>query len=188
MSANLHQVARLHRLSVADYHHMGAAGILGPDLRTELIEGEIIEMTPIGSNHGGTVNLLSRLLAKVVGDVAIVAVQNPVRLDDFSEPQPDLALLRPNPDFYRTAHPGPREVLLVIEVSDSSLRYDRDLKFPLYARAGIAEAWLVDLDGRALSRHTDPAPNGYQTVERVSDLTNVVLSPMDCGIDLTGLF
>ena len=125
---------------------MGQAGILGEDDRLELLEGEIVEMAPIGSRHQSVVDRLTRLFSNRVGDAAVVRVQGPVRLGDDSEPQPDLLLLRRRADFYATAHPGPEDVLLLVEVPDTSTEYDREVKLPLYARHGIAEVWLVGLD------------------------------------------
>lgn len=126
-------------IAVADYHRMGETGILGEDERVELIDGEIFEMPLIGSPHGGRINQLNRLLTKAVGESAIVSIQNPFVLDDRSEPEPDLALPRPRTDFYTASHPCASDVLLLIEVTDSSLQIDRDIKVPLYARHGIPE-------------------------------------------------
>ncbi|NBC17495.1 MAG: Uma2 family endonuclease [Bacteroidetes bacterium] len=166
------------RFSVGDYHRMGEAGILGPEVRTELIDGEVVEMPPIGHPHAGTVNLLSDLLKEAVGRKAIVAVQNPVWLDDYTEPLPDIALLRPRADYYRNGHPSPDDVLLLIEVADTSLAYDRDVKLPRYARAGIPEAWLVDLGGRRLTIHRLPAGGAYTQIVEVSDL-HALSVPLD---------
>lgn len=152
-------------LTVHEYHRMGEAGILHEDDRVELIEGELIEMAAIGTRHFTCVNQLTRLLVRGVGDEAIVSVQNPVRLDDYGEPQPDLTVLRPRD--YRESLPGPRDVLLVIEVSDTTLRYDREVKLPLYARADIQEVWIVDLPGATVERHTEPSADGYGLVRRV---------------------
>lgn len=147
-----------HRFTVEDYHHMSDAGMFPPDQRLELIAGEVIEMAAIGSRHAGAVNRLTRLFA-CLGDRAIVAVQNPVRLGDLSEPQPDLTLLRWRSDFYEAAHPTPADVLLLIEVSDSTMSWDRTVKQALYAAAGITEMWDVGL--RGLEVATDPGPDGY---------------------------
>ena len=132
-------------LTVSDYHRMGDAGILTEHDRVELIEGALVTMAPIGSDHSGMVNTLTRLLVRAVGDRGIVAVQNPVRLDDLSEPQPDFAILRPRGDDYRRSIPTPSDVLLIIEVANSSLAYDRAIKRALYARHDIPEFWIVNL-------------------------------------------
>ena len=133
-----------HRLTVADFHRMGEAGILRPDDRVELIAGEIIDMSPIGSLHAALVAKMSMLFSRHVGDRAIVWAQNPVALDDVSQPQPDVAILRPRPDCYAAAHPGPADVLLVVEVADTTLPFDLAVKVPLYAAAGIPETWVID--------------------------------------------
>lgn len=142
-----------HKLDASDYELMGRIGILKPEDRVELIDGEIIDMAPIGDDHVGTVNWLTRALVMACGDKAIVAVQNPVRLDRFNQPQPDFAVLRPRRDFYRTAGATAEDVLLLVEVADSSLGYDKRVKLPLYARFGIPDYWLVDLKARVLDVH-----------------------------------
>jgi len=155
-----------HRLNVDDYHRMAAAGILGEDDRVELIDGELIDIAPIGQDHVATVNGLAHALMAAFGDRAIVSIQNPLRLDRLNEPQPDIAVFRLRPDFYRTGPlPGPADVLLVAEVADSTLRYDRAVKLPLYARAGIGEVWIVDLRRRVVDVHRLPAGDGYGTVD-----------------------
>ena len=151
-----------HRLNVDDYHRMAEAGILGEDDRVELIGGELIDMAPIGQGHAGIVNALNHALFMAFGGRAIVSVQNPLRLDPLNEPQPDVVILRPREDFYqRGPLPGPADVLLVVEVADSSLRYDRAVKLPLYARAGIGEVWIVDLHRLVVDVHREPGPDGY---------------------------
>jgi Uma2 family endonuclease len=151
---------------VTEYHRMGEVGILGKSDRVELIEGELIAMSPIGSYHQGTVNQLTYSLVQAVGERAIVAVRGPVRLDDFSEPEPDFALLRPRPDFYRDAHPLASDVLLLIEVADASLNYDRAVKRTLYARHGISELWIIDLNAGEIEVCRQPGA-GYAAITRV---------------------
>ena len=158
---------RKYRFTVADYHRMAHAGILGEGDRVELIDGEIIEMSPIGSRHAACVNRLTRLLVTKLGDRAVVAVQNPVRLSDLSEPQPDFAVLRPRQGAYADRHPGPADILLLIEVADTSLPVDEQVKAPLYAMAGIPELWIVDLGGRSIEVLLDPTEQGYRTAQRV---------------------
>ena len=174
-------------LSVADYDRMGEAGILGPDDRVELIEGELIAMAPIGSYHAGAVGGLTYRLVEQVGRHALVWVQNPIRLDNHNEPQPDFALLRPREDEYRNALPGPADVLLIIEVADSSLAFDRTVKANLYARSGIAELWIVDLAGARTWVCRDPSPEGYRNVTeaaRGAVLELSRLSGVRIGMDL----
>ena len=179
-----------HRLNVDDYHRMAEAGILGEDDRVELIDGDLIDMAPIGQDHAATVNGLNHLLVMACGDRAIVSVQNPARLDRFSEPQPDVTLFRPRADNYRTgARPGPADVLLLVEVADSSLRYDRAVKLPLYARAGIGEVWIVDLRRRVVDVHRTPVGDGYATVEtHLPDATVTLALAPEIRVDLRRVF
>lgn len=155
------------RFDVAEYRRMAEAGILREDDRVELIEGEILEMVPMGSRHAACIDRLNRHLNKLAGNHALVRVQSPIRLDDDSEPEPDVALLKPREDFYSSEHPGPADVLLVVEVSDTSAEYDAGVKLPLYARAGIPETWLVDLSADTVEVHSLPAPDGYRKTLRV---------------------
>ena len=180
---------RRHRLSVADYYHMAEAGILGPDVRVELIDGEIIDMPPPGSLHAGTVDLLLERFRSAVGNVAIVRVQNPIDLGAFSEPQPDITLVRPRADYYRTAHPTRHDVLLVVEVADSSLAFDRDTKVGLYARHGIHEVWLVDVRARQLTRYRNPAQDTYASIHRQEIEAPVEVEKLPgIAVELKGLF
>lgn len=155
------------RFSVLEYHRMGQAGILSEDDRLELLEGEVVEMAPIGSRHQAVVDRLTSLFFNRVGDRAVVRIQGPVRLGDDSEPQPDLLLLRRCADFYESAHPGPEDVLLLVEVSDTSADYDREVKLPLYARHAIAEVWLVDLEAGSIGVYRAPTDQGYQEVSHL---------------------
>lgn len=159
---------RRHTFTVADYYRMADTGILGPEARVELVDGEIIDMPPIGSQHAGTVRQLSRILQNAVSDRAMLLIQDPVSLNEYSEPEPDIALLRPRADFYKSVHPSAADVLLIIEVAETTLRYDRQIKAPLYARHGIAEYWIVDLEGRRLLRHRDPHEVTYALVDEPS--------------------
>lgn len=151
-----------HRFTVADYHKMAEAGILGKDDRVELIEGEIVAMAPIGSHHTSPVGRLNRILIRSLGERAWVWVQNPVTLGVDSEPQPDLMVLKPRADAYENAHPTAADVLLLIEVSDTSLAYDRGRKLELYAKHGIVETWIVDVQARRIEVYREPAPAGYK--------------------------
>jgi Uma2 family endonuclease len=172
--------------SVADYYRMGEAGVFESGDRLELIEGEIYETTPIGSSHAACVDRLNMLLTRLGGGRAIVRVQGPVRLDEFSEPEPDLALLRPRNDYYANAHPGPGDVLLIIEVADTSLVYDREVKVPLYARAGIAEVWVVNVAEKHVETYSHPAGGTYTTQRafRTGDsVTPQTLSDLVLSVD-----
>ena len=154
---------RRHRITVDEYYRMAEIGLLAPDARVELIEGEIIDMPPIGSEHASVVDQLTQLLVHAVGERGIVRVQSAVRLSRITEPEPDVAVLVPRADFYRHAHPSGSEILLLIEVSDSTLRFDCDVKVPLYARNGVAEVWIVDLQSRCLLTHAGPAEGRYRS-------------------------
>lgn len=156
---------RRRRFTLDEYHRMGETGILHEDDRVELIEGEIIEMTAIGSRHAATVACIHNLFATRLGDRAVVWSQNPLLIARLqSEPEPDVMLLAPRADVYRSGLPEPPDVLLLVEVADSSLAYDRRTKLPLYARAGVTEAWLVDLEASCVEIHRAPGESGYRDV------------------------
>jgi len=148
-----------------EYHRMGETGLLGEDDRVELIEGEILEMSPIGARHNRVVNKLNALLVPPLTGRAIVQIQGSFHLSNLSEPQPDVLLLRWRDDFYPEL-PGPQDVLLVVEVADTTLAFDRAVKLPAYARAGIAVAWLVDLIDGSIEVCTGPSGDGYTDSER----------------------
>lgn len=155
---------RLHPFTVHDYQRMVEAGVLQEDDPVELLDGEILEMSPVGSRHAAVVDYLTAWFSREVGTEAIVRVQSPVRLSLYSEPQPDLTLLKPRSDFYGGDHPGPEDVLLLIEVAESSLDYDRDFKLPRYAEADILESWLIDLAGQRLLAYKEPLGRRYRTI------------------------
>jgi Uma2 family endonuclease len=157
-----------YRFTAEDFHRMAQAGILGEDDRVELIEGQVVEMPPIGSPHAGTVNYLTAAFVRGLGDRAVVSPQHPVRLSDLSEPQPDVAILRPRVDSYRDSHPRPEDVLLLVEVADTSVEFDRTVKLPLYARVGIPEYWLVDLQRGVLEVYRSPEGDRYAEVQELA--------------------
>ncbi|MET0646714.1 MAG: Uma2 family endonuclease [Pyrinomonadaceae bacterium] len=161
------QITR-YSFTVAEYQRMGQVGIFSEDDRVELVCGEIIEMSPIGESHAACVGRLTQDITLMLLRSAIVWVQNPIVLDDYSEPQPDVAVLRPRADFYGQAHPRPEDVLLIIEVSDATLAYDRKIKVPLYARSGIPETWIVNLPEEHIEVYADPAGGIYQMIESYS--------------------
>jgi Uma2 family endonuclease len=154
-------------ITVDEYHRMGEVGILGERDRVELIGGELVAMSPIGSYHHGTAISLTQGLVHAVGDRAMVSVQGPVHLDDFTESEPDFALLKPRLDSYRDVHAQSADVLLLIEVADTSLNYDRAVKRALYARHAIPELWIVDLNAGEVEVCRQPDASGYATVTRV---------------------
>ena len=147
-----------HPFTVDDYHRMSEAGILSADERTELIEGVVVTMSPIGAPHFVAVLRLDQLLRVAVGDRAVVSVQGPVQFPPRSEMQPSLAVLHPPADRYEAALPGPANVFLLVEVSNPILAGDRDVRAPIYARHGISEYWLVDLNAQAVVIHRNPLP------------------------------
>lgn len=152
------------RLTADEYERMGEAGILHEDERVELIEGELIQMAAMGTPHVSCVLRLTHVFGRHAGNRMIVSVQNSFRLSDFSALEPDIVLVRYRDDFYAAVLPRPDDVLLIIEVADTSLRYDRDVKLPLYAAAGIPEVWIVDLQRRRVTVYREPTPEGYQQV------------------------
>jgi Uma2 family endonuclease len=156
------------RFTVDEYHRMGEVGILTRDDRVELIDGEIVEMTPIGPRHAFRVATLDRRFQTLLGDRAVVWVQMPVRLGPHHEPEPDLALLRPPLGRYANQLPGPEDVLLLVEVSETSLAYDRGVKLGMYAGAGVPEVWIMDLEGEAIEVYRTPTPTGYREHQRVT--------------------
>ncbi len=164
--ATQHKYAR-RRFTVVEYHKMGEAGIITEDDRVELIDGEIVEMSPINPPHSVCVNRLNKLLNRHVPEELVVSVQNPIYLSEDSEPQPDIALLKPGEYISRTQHPGPEDVLLVVEVADTTVVSDQRQKIPRYAQAGIPEAWLVNIPKGVVEVYTDPGQGKYKQIKRV---------------------
>lgn len=157
------QLERYH-FTTRDFYRMLEAGIFTEDDRVELINGEVLEMSPTGSRHAGCVTRLNALFARRFMDFAIVTLQNPVRLNDFSEPLPDVSVLKPRDDFYDRSHPTPADVLLLVEVADSSIHYDKRVKVPLYAGAGIPEVWVVNLNEETVEVYARPERGAYSLV------------------------
>ena len=177
-----------HRLSVQGYYRMAEAGILPPGQRTELIDGEIIDMAPIGTRHASTVKWLVAMLSAEVANRFVLSVQDPLHLGPHSEPEPDLMLLSPRSDFYCNAHPTPADVRLLIEVADATFRYDTEIKLPLYARHGVPEVWVIDLESGRLLRHRQPQGQAYIRVEVLTRLGVLVPDAApELALDLSGL-
>ncbi len=153
--------------TTTEYHKLLENGFFTEDDRVELIDGEIITMSPIGPKHAGCVNKLNKMLNQIAGQVAIVAAQNPIWLNEYSEPQPDISLLKYRNDFYMTNHPTPQDILIAIEVADSTLEGDRQIKIPKYAQAGISEAWLIDLVNDRIEIYALPNEGVYQEIRIV---------------------
>jgi Uma2 family endonuclease len=177
-----------HRFSVKEYYRMAETGVLRPDARVELLNGEIIDMSPIGPFHGGLVNRLIRIFTKKSKGRWMVSAQNPLRLDDHSEPEPDVMLLKPAPDDYTSRHPQPDDVFLLIEVSDSTLEYDHEEKLPAYGRAGVTEVWIVNLNDATIEVYREPHFTGYggKTVLRAGDTISPLAFP-DAMVDVAEL-
>lgn len=177
-----------HRLTVEDYHRMSDAGVFAPGARVELIAGEVIDMAPIGSRHWAAVNLAARAATLAVGMRAIVSAQSSIRLGEDSEPEPDLAIVRARDDFYRGALPTAADTLLVIEVADTTLRFDRGVKLPLYARHGIPEVWIIDLENGFVRFFRQPEGDRYAdiTATETPGATPVQALP-GIEIDLSGV-
>ena len=177
-----------HLLTVEQYHLMGEAGIFAPDARVELIEGEVIEMAPMGSRHYGAVTRLDRLLTFAVGERAIVSVRLPLRLGSMSEPEPDLCVLKARADFYASALPVAADALLVIEVSDSTLAYDVRIKTRLYARHGVPVCWVFDLQAPLLRVFSDPRDGAYASATEIAAPGSMPVPGLDgVAVDLTGV-
>ncbi len=173
-----------YRFTVEQYYQMSEAGILAPDERVELIEGEIIKMAAIGPTHSWLVDNLTRTVYRQIGDDVRLGVQNPIHLGLRSEPQPDLCVSRYYPG--RRAHPTSEDIHCVVEVSDTTLDYDRNTMLPLYAAVGIAESWLFDVSTWTLERHTDPRDGVYQQIARAGrgeSLASTTLPGITLAVD-----
>lgn len=182
------QTPQSRRFSVEDYHRMVDTGILSEQDRVELIDGEIVEMVPIGSRHAGHVKHLLRLFSEAVGDQTLVSVQDPVQLGEHSEPQPDIALLEPREDCYTAAHPTADDVLLLVEVAESSLDYDRRTKIPLYGRHRVPMVWLLNLVDRTVEVYQQPDQEGYQAIHTLRGDNAVEHEQLGLRFDVGELF
>jgi Uma2 family endonuclease len=161
------QYAQTHRFTVDEFHRMAETGILAPDDRVELINGEIVEMTPMGPRHASRTRHIAKLLERFAGSESLVSIQLPVDLG-FAEPYPDVSVARWSDDLYGTAHPTPADVLLLVEVADSTVLFDRNVKSAMYAQAGIEELWVVDLPRDSVAVFRSPRGNGYAEVREHS--------------------
>lgn len=181
-------VLATHRFSIAEYYRMAETGVLKPDARVELLNGQIIDISPIGPFHGSVTKYLNQIFTEASRGRWIVQVQDPVRLDDQSEPQPDLALVKRSSDFYRNRHPQPEDVFLLIEVSEFTLALDRGEKLSAYGRAGIPELWIVNLIELTVEIYREPHFTGYEkkTVLRPGDKASPAAFP-DISIDVAEL-
>lgn len=177
-----------HRLTVEEYYRMAEVGLLAPDARVELIEGEVIDTAPRGNRHAGVLDQLAALMMAAVGQRAHVRTQNPLRLDQSSEPEPDLVLLRPRPDSYKRAHPTPADALLVVEISESSLHFDLKRKLPLYARQRIPEVWIIDVAAPLVRFFHSPHDTGFGHSSSTPQPGLIRLQALpEVAVDLSGL-
>jgi len=156
-----------HRFTVDQYHRMGESGILGDDDRVELVDGSVLEVPPAGSSHAERVGLIGDLLRRTVGDRATVRVRSPLELDGSSEPEPDICVVVPQAGHYAENHPRPTDVLLLVEMADTAVGFDNEVKGPLYASAGIIETWIVDSSAGVVVVARDPQRCGYMDNRRV---------------------
>jgi|AntRauTorckE5430_2_1112549.scaffolds.fasta_scaffold14428_2 Uma2 family endonuclease len=164
MTTQYTEITDTHRFSVEDYHRMGEAGIF-KEQRVELLYGKIVDMSPIKSNHAGAVNQLIRHLSIYLEkDDYIFTAQNPVHIDDYSEPEPDVSIMKYRSDLYARSHPTSKDIVLLIEVANTSLENGRDIKLPLYASHNIPEVWIVNLQDQQIERYRSPGPKGYTDI------------------------
>ncbi|MEH2039267.1 Uma2 family endonuclease [Nostoc sp.] len=175
-------------ISVREYHQMAEMGIFHPEERLELIAGQIIRMSAKGTAHESAITRTERLLRQRLGDKVLLRIQSPVQLDDYSEPEPDISVVKLNPLDYEDHHPNASEVFLLIEIADSSLKYDREVKAIAYAKSGIIEYWILDVNGRKLYMYRLPSPDGYHSESILAE--DVTISPLafpDCAIAIREL-
>jgi Uma2 family endonuclease len=189
MAAMTADFPRRYRITADEYFRMGDTGVLAPDARVELIEGELFEMAPIGTRHAAMVERLVDRLRRALADRAMVRTQEPSVVGKYSVPQPDINVVVTRNDFYEHAHPEPRDVLLLVEVAESSLAFDRDVKTSLYARSGIREVWIVDLVGRRVLRSSSPENGVYAESVTLDVGESIVIGAFpDVRVDVQALF
>jgi Uma2 family endonuclease len=194
MEAKFMKIAQPKRFTLEEYHELTEIGFFHEGDRIELIRGEIIEMAAKGTAHETCISKLLRELVRLLGDSATLRCQSPILLLNNSEPEPDFAIVRNKPDDYLSAHPTPNDVLLVIEISDSTLNYDREVKLSLYAEAGISDYWIFNVFDNQLEAHNEPFQNsqgnfGYQNRRIVLPNQAIVLPSFpDLSLDLTRVF
>jgi len=169
--------AMTYKFTAEQYQLMGKAGVFHPETRVELINGEIVIMSPIGLKHSVTINRLTRFLIKNIDEAGIVSIQNSFRIPDYSEPEPDIVILRPRDDFYANKFPLPEDILLIIEVADSSLKYDRTTKLSLYAEHNISEYWIANLERDILEIYRQPQNKTYLK-QTLIDMPHITFAPL----------
>jgi Uma2 family endonuclease len=184
MSTLMHELPQRHRITVEHFYRMAEVGLFAEDERVELIEGEIIDVPPMGPAHAGVLDYLAKLIMSSVGARAIVRQQLPLRLGESSEPLPDIVIAKPRDDLYMGAHPTGIEALLVIEISSTTLRFDRNVKVPMYARHGVAEVWVLDVSGQQIHCYASPSDGKYAALNTVALGTRIALDAVGCELDL----
>lgn len=175
-------------ITATEYHKMAEVGILKPDDKVELLNGEIIKMSPIGSLHAGYVSIIDELLSDALGKKVHINIQSPVRLAMFSEPEPDLSILKRRKDYYLTRLPRPKDVHLLIEVADSTIEKDRKIKGPMYAKANISEYWILNINERQLEVFRDPIDGKYQYHSIVRGNDEVLFKAYGVKIKASAIF
>lgn len=170
------EVVTRRRLTADEFERMAEIGILHEDDHVELLDGELIQMAAMGGPHVACDARLNHRFVRAVGERAIVFVQSSIRLSDFSEPEPDIVVARYREDFFSAGLPRPEDILLIVEVADTTLRHDRTVKLPLYAAAGIPEVWLVDLNRRRVTVYRNPSPEGYRQASPYT--RGAIISPL----------
>ena len=187
MSVRMHEWPRRHRITVEHYYRMAEAGLFAAGQRVELIDGEIIDVPPMGARHAAALTKLATLFAGAIEQRAILRPQLPIHLGEDSEPEPDLALVKPRADHYESSHPTADDVLLLVEISDTTLRYDRDVKLALYARHAVREVWIVDLTGEQIHFYRDPVDGKYATAVSTATFGRTPIAALGVTVDLSSL-
>ena len=183
----MHELPQRHRITVEHFYRMAEVGLFAEDERVELIEGEIIDVPPMGHAHAGVVDYLAKLLVSTLGPRGIVRAQLPLRLGDDSEPLPDIVVAKPHDDLYMRAHPTAADSLLVIEISSTTLRFDRNVKVPMYARHGVPEVWVLDVGTQQIHRYRTPKDGQYTATTAGPLATRMPFDALSCEIDLRPL-
>jgi Uma2 family endonuclease len=187
MSTLMHELPRRHRITVEHFYRMAEVGVFAEDERVELIDGEIIDVPPMGHPHAGVLDYLAKLLIRAVEPQSIVRQQLPLRLGEYSEPLPDIVIARHRGDLYMQGHPTAPDALLVIEISSTTLRFDRNIKVPMYAQHGVPEVWVLDVSGRQIHRYSSPKDGQYISMTTLPLAGRIALDALRCELDLVPL-
>jgi Uma2 family endonuclease len=187
MSSLMHELPQRHRITVEHFYRMAEVGVFAEDERVELIDGEIIDVPPMGHPHAGVLDYLAKLLIRTVEPRAIVRQQLPLRLGEYSEPLPDIVIAKAREDLYMRGHPEGADTLLAIEISSTTLRFDRNIKVPMYARHGVPELWVLDVSGQQIHRYTLPKDGQYASTTTAPLAARISLEALGCEIDLAPL-